>query len=78
MPMTPEQIYSEALALGPDERERLADRIWRSIDGATQEEVAHAWADEFRRRAAAVDAGEMDTVAAEDVFAQVRGSRRKP
>ena len=72
--MTPEQLYSEALALGPDERERLADPIWRSIDGATQEEIDRTWVEEAKRRAAAVDGGEMDTVPAEAVFAQVRGT----
>ena len=49
------------------ERADLADRLWRSIDGDTQEEVAASWAAEIKRRVEAADRGEGQWLTEEEV-----------
>lgn len=77
MPMTPERLFEEAMALDPREREQLADRIWRSLDDATRADVDAAWLDEIRRRIAAADRGEIDSIPASEAFAEARAQLNK-
>jgi putative addiction module component (TIGR02574 family) len=62
-----EQLFESALGLSENERAELADRLWRSIDGDTQEEVAAAWAAEIKRRIEAADRGEGQWLTEEEV-----------
>jgi len=61
------QLFESALHLSDDERAELADRIWRRIDGDTQEEIAAAWAAEIKRRIEASDRGEGHWLTEEEV-----------
>jgi putative addiction module component (TIGR02574 family) len=74
MPITFEQIVEAALALGPQERERLArlllDRTQAGFGGPG--EVERAWMEEVMRRKARLDAGEDQAMPAEEVFARLR------
>jgi putative addiction module component (TIGR02574 family) len=72
MALTREQIVAEAMALPPEERSRVAEELWLSVDAATQEEIDTAWLTEIRRRIAAVDSGQMKTLPADQVFAELR------
>jgi putative addiction module component (TIGR02574 family) len=67
MSPTANKIFESALGLSEDERAELADRIWRSIDGDTQQEVAEAWGAEIKRRIEAADRGEGHWVSQEEL-----------
>jgi putative addiction module component (TIGR02574 family) len=55
-----EQIFQQALALPPEDREQLADLLERSLptEGFVNSDVADAWSEEIERRIAAYDRGE--------------------
>ena len=67
MSQTAEQLFESALGLSNDERAELADRLWRSIDGDTREEVAASWAAEIKRRIEAADRGAGQWLTEEEV-----------
>jgi putative addiction module component (TIGR02574 family) len=46
-----QKLLEEALALNPEDRERLAESLWLSLDGASPDEVDVAWQGELERRA---------------------------
>ena len=66
--MTKEQLLAEAMALSPEERDELAEQLWQSIgeNELTQDQLM-----EIRRRAHAVDQGEMGTVDGETVMREL-------
>lgn len=53
------QIFEDALKLEPNERERLAEALWQSIQHAG--DVEGAWVEEVKQRIAAADAGQIDS-----------------
>ena len=63
-----EQLYEAALGLSEDESAELADRLWESIDGDTQEEIAAAWATEIKRRLDMIERGEGHFLTHEEVW----------
>jgi putative addiction module component (TIGR02574 family) len=68
MAMTKEQILHEAMALDPKQRDELAEQIWQSI---VPGELSDDQLAELRRRAHAVDSGEMATVDGETVMREL-------
>jgi putative addiction module component (TIGR02574 family) len=71
MSLTVDQLFESALNLPEDERATLADRIWESIDGDTQEEITAAWAAEIKRRIEAADRGEVKFLSHEEVWQRI-------
>ncbi len=67
-----EELAQKARGLEPDERSRLVDLILVSLQEPALAEVEAAWAQEIERRVAAHERGEVETFAAEDVFAEAR------
>ena len=67
--MTREQLEVEALNLPRDERARLAEALISSLD--EEAEIELAWQQEIRRRVAELDAGTVETIPAEQVFAEL-------
>jgi putative addiction module component (TIGR02574 family) len=65
-------VEAEALLLSPEERATLADHLLASL--ATEGEVEDAWAEEIKRRIAAVEAGEMALSSVEQTIARARQS----
>ena len=51
------QIFEAALE--PEERERLAEALWQSIDDPG--DIEGAWGEEIKQRIAAADAGQIDS-----------------
>lgn len=45
-----QKLLEEALALSPEDHERLAESLWLSLDGASPDEVDAAWQGELERR----------------------------
>jgi putative addiction module component (TIGR02574 family) len=70
MSLTYQQVAQAAMQLTPDERVDLAEKLWVSVD--TPEAIAAAWDEEIARRVAQLDAGEVETVPAEQVLAELR------
>ena len=64
-------IEQQARALTAEERAKLAETLLESLR-APLAEIETAWAQEIEERIAALDRGETQTYAAEDVFAEAR------
>ena len=65
-----QQVAQAAMQLSPDERVDLAEKLWVSVD--TPEAIAAAWDEEIARRVAQLEAGEVETVPAEQVISELR------
>ncbi len=70
MSMTAEKIVSEALALSPQARAFVAERLIESLDMHPVLRLSPAWQKELDRRCRQIDAGEVELREAEDVFAR--------
>ncbi len=56
------QVLEEALALPPDERAELADRLLSSLDKELQRKINQLWAEEAEDRIDAYERGEISAV----------------
>lgn len=72
MHMTVEQIADEALALPSEARALLADRLVESLDPAEDGYIRQLWMREAKRRLNEVRRGEVQSIPADVVFAEVR------
>jgi putative addiction module component (TIGR02574 family) len=70
--MTLKELEAQARALMPEERAKLAEALLDSLRDAPIAEIEAAWELEIEERAAAYDRGELQTITAEDVFAEAR------
>ncbi|MDN5850086.1 MAG: addiction module protein [Nitrococcus sp.] len=66
-----QELEQQARALGAEERAKLAESLLESLQ-APLRDIESAWAREIEDRVAAYDRGEMQSYAAEDVFAEAR------
>ena len=62
---------TKSKSLTPEERAQLAGLFLESLD-APLSEIEDAWEREIEQRAAAYHRGELQTVSAEDLFAEAR------
>lgn len=65
-------LIERAKSLEPEERVRLVELLLDSLHDEPIAEVEPAWEVEIRRRVEAFERGEVETYAAEDVFAEAR------
>jgi len=72
MPDLVAELAEQARSLAPAERSRLVDLLLESLHDSPLAEVEAAWNREIERRVAAYERGEVETFAAEDVFAEAR------
>ena len=72
MPTALEQLISQAIALAPEDRARLADLLLASLPDEADEPLGEAWDQEIQRRVTAVETGTARLVSAADVHAQAR------
>ena len=70
--MTLKELQEQARALGLEDRAKLAETLLDSLREAPIADIEAAWAREIESRVAAYDRGELQTIAAEDVFAEAR------
>ena len=66
------RILTEILALPPNERAELAERILDSLGEEPSEERIARWASETESRLDAIGRGELRTRSAEEVFSRLR------
>ena len=67
-----EDLAQEVLALPPEARVALVDRLVQSLDPLENEELRRLWAAEALRRRDEVRSGQVQTVSAEAVADRVR------
>jgi putative addiction module component (TIGR02574 family) len=72
MPDVLKELEQQAKALTPEERAKLAEILLESLQEAPIADIEAAWDREIQERAAAYDRGELQTISAEDVFAEAR------
>jgi len=70
--MTIEQVETEALKLNPKARAELGEKLLKSLDDLSEEEIMRLWAEEAVRRDAELDSGTASMRDAEDVFKDAR------
>ena len=70
--MTIEQVENEALKLKPEARAELAEKLLRSLEDLSDEDIERLWVEEAVRRNAEIDAGTASMRDAEDVFKDAR------
>lgn len=68
MSTTADKIVSEALALSPQARAFVAERLIESLDASPGQDLSPAWKKEVQRRCKEVDEGSVELRRAEDVF----------
>jgi putative addiction module component (TIGR02574 family) len=66
------ELEQRAKSLSAEERAKLAEVLLESLEGESLAEIEAAWDREIEERAAAYDRGELQTISAEDVFAEAR------
>ncbi len=66
------RLLTEVLALSANERAQLVERILDSLSIEPDRERLERWAAETESRLDAIDRGELDVVAGEEVFERLR------
>ncbi|MFY9622614.1 MAG: addiction module protein [Pyrinomonadaceae bacterium] len=66
------KILAEVLALPPDERAQLVEKILDSLGAEPDKERLERWAAEAESRLDAIDRGELDVLPGEEVFERLR------
>lgn len=72
MPLTVDDVYSQALALPDDSKESLAERLVAYLETHIEPEVARAHLDEAKRRRDEVRAGHVVPLDGKSVMAKAR------
>ena len=76
-PMSLASIRKEILQLDSQERARLIDLLWESLDESRIKEIEAKWASESEERIDAVDRGELSAVDGPAALQDLRSSLRK-
>lgn len=66
------KILTEVLALPPDERAQLVEKILDSLGAEPDKERLERWAAEAESRLDAIDRGELDVLPGEEVLERLR------
>jgi putative addiction module component (TIGR02574 family) len=73
-----DELFEQAMALTPEQREELADRLYQSTlpevpgDGVSPEEWERCWAEEINRRIEEYERGEADGQDIDEFMAEMR------
>lgn len=68
MTSSTDNLFQAALALPPDDRAALADKLLDSLSESPDSEIDAAWAAEAEQRIAAYEQGKLKAIPAEEVF----------
>ena len=72
MKRSSEAILSAALTLPPEDREELAERLLRSLDGTDYVALSPEWKAEIERRMKEIDDGTAELIDGEEVMRWLR------
>lgn len=70
-------IQQEIVRLSSDERAKLIDFLWESLDEARVKEIEGKWAAESEERIDAVERGELKTIDGPSALGDLRSSLKK-
>ena len=70
------QVFDDALALGDDDRARLAARLVESLDGDVDADASSAWVDEIERRLIRIEAGDATLLPMDEAVARLHRAAR--
>jgi hypothetical protein len=70
--LTTEQVEAEALKLNPEARADLAEKLLRSLEDLSENDIQRLWAEEAVRRDSELDSGTASMRDAGDVFRDAR------
>jgi putative addiction module component (TIGR02574 family) len=73
-----EQLLSAALALPPEQREEIAERLLRSLDGTGYVALSPAWQAEIDRRLKEIDDGTAEMVDGDEFLEWLRSKYVRP
>ena len=76
MSLDEHQIEAAALNLQPRSRAKLAEKLLRSLDALSDEEVEAMWVEEAERRGAELDEGREVAIPMDDVLRDARARLR--
>ncbi|HZK75648.1 MAG TPA: addiction module protein [Candidatus Kapabacteria bacterium] len=68
------RVIEEALELPPEDRRRVAERIYESMP---EDEITAAWLDEIERREEEWGKGDVQGIDADDIIREARASLKK-
>lgn len=77
MSTSSEQILEQALALPPDDRAKILERLLASFQTPPDPQLDELWAREAEDRLDAYDRGELGAISAEEVSAKIERKRSK-
>lgn len=66
------KLAEQVLALPCEDRIFLVDKLLKSLNAPSREEVDRAWAEEAERRMKEIDSGKVKTIPGEEVFSKIR------
>jgi putative addiction module component (TIGR02574 family) len=66
------QILKDALSLPPSERVALVEHLLASLDSPPRKHIDVLWGQEAEDRIEAFERGEIPTIAAKDIFDEIR------
>jgi putative addiction module component (TIGR02574 family) len=69
---TSEEVFRDAMALPPDARAELTERLVESLAQDVSPEIANEQLAEVRRRIAQVESGEVELIPGDEALARVR------
>jgi putative addiction module component (TIGR02574 family) len=75
--MTANALEKEALKLSAAKRVRLAEKLLKSVDDFTSDDIAAAWKREITRRVSDIDAGKEPGIPAEQAHDEARRRLRE-
>ncbi len=70
--VTSEEIFRDAMALPPDARAELTERLVESLAQDVSPDITSAQLAEVRRRIAQVESGEVELIPGDEALARVR------
>lgn len=70
-------LEKEVLKLSAEEKARMIDALWRSLDPAEQASIDRAWLAESRDRLKAFRAGELDSLEGEAALNDIEAELEK-
>ena len=76
MTKAPSKIVEQALALPPEARADLAEKLLSSLDSAEQSEIDRAWGEEAERRLAAIESGAEEVVDGAEIRKILRDAQK--
>ena len=72
MPTLVEELSARAKALPPEDRARLAEELFESLQGDADADAETAWEGEIERRVGEIESGAVHLTPAEEVHAEAR------